>query len=475
MVTYQRDPAAKSPVLIWGNTELSFRVAVEIGRYLPVLWAFSGEPVGQPEGITALADSRLSKVTGTCGDFTVQIETGSYLMSQVVGAIVVFPEPACDIAASIKAAGEAENPLTMVLALEKVRPGEFQEIVHQALMLSSKGHQVYLVVDDVQVSFPGGEELCQEARQAGVIFLKDTVLSFVDKKSGSEPEQHTAWNISSDAGYGEWFNQTVYLYNDSLGPAKPLVIEADRVWCYDGARAGSVSKEALKLLGIGTDRQEYYPFRTRRKGILVVDPGWGEPFTEEETITCLKVLLQSYLDGDRPPCNYEIQPDLCALCLTCYRTCPHNAVRLGQKASNLYGQAMLIDPVACFNCGRCYAECPAEAIRIILPQDRGSCMVLACENSGGPLLKDAGINGKLFPCAGSIGITDILKACQPGVDRLVIMTCRDGKCQHGSGGKRLSSRVGRLNRLLKSLSRPVHVEVMQVSAQDRVEEILKEG
>ncbi len=470
-MTYQRDFASKPPVLIWGKTELSHHVAVEIGRHLPVIWAFPGKLVGQPEGITVLADSRLVKVTGSCGDFTVQMETGGRLTSQVVGAMVVFPEPASDLASRVRSAGKAEKPLTMVLALKKVRPGDFRENVHQALALNSQGHQIYLVVDEVQVSFPGGEELCQEARQAGVIFLKDTVLSLVDNESGSEPGQCTAWNVIADAGCREWLNQTVYLDNSSLDRTNPLVIEADRVWCYNGAQAGSDYQETLKLLGAETDRQEYYPFRTRRKGILLVDPGWGEPFSEEETIACLKVLLDSIMDGDRLPCNYEIQPDLCALCLTCYRTCPHQAVRLGQKANNLYGQAMLIDQGACFSCGRCYAECPAEAISMVLPQDKTPTMVLACENSGGPLLKEAGITGKLFPCAGSIGVTDILKAWQPGVDRLVILTCRDGKCQHGSGGKRLSSRVMRLNRLFRSLTRPVHIEVIQVSAQDRADDV----
>lgn len=471
-MSYPRVYASDFPVLIWGRSKSAFRAATEIGSCLPVLWAFSGEPVGQPAGVTVLANSRLVKVTGACGDFTAQIETGGCLTQRMAGAIIIFSEPECDLAAAIKAAGDAEHPLTMVISLEKIRPGDFRKIVDESLALTSQGHQVYLVVDEVQVGFPGGEELCQQAREAGVIFLKDTVLSFDDKDPGGKTKLLAQREKISDPGYREWHNRTVYLTSGSLRKTEPLVIEADRVWFSADSQAGFDYQAILKLLDVAMDRQEYYPFRTCREGILVVDPGWGEPFTEEETIALLKIMLQSWAEETRPVCNYEIEPDLCALCLTCYRTCPHQAVRFGQKSQNMYGQAMLIDPNACFNCGRCYAECPAQAIKQVLPQDTTTdTMVLACENSGGMLLRDMGIPCKLFPCAGSIGVTDILKAWEPGVDQLVIMTCRDGKCQHGSGGKRLSLRVERLARLFKSLTNPVHIEVIQVSAQDRVDEI----
>lgn len=472
MVRCKRGYEANPQVLIWGESELAHRVAVEMGRHLPIVWAFPGEPVGSPEGITVLGNSRLSKVVGTSGDFTVEIETDGDLTQRNVGTIMVFPEPRCDIVAEFKAAGEAERPLTLWLVLEKIRPGVFREIVKESLAVTSRGHQVFLVVDEVQVSFPDGEELYQEARHAGVIFLKDTVVSLPDK--GTADGSSLPRDIEDQAGvsHGESGTQTVHVQTRTLGGTEPWVTEADRVWWHTG-QAKTDYLKVLNLLGVELNRQEYYPFRTGCEGILVVDSGWGEPFSDEETIACLKMLVRPYDDeATRPTCNYEIQPDLCALCLTCYRTCPHQAVRLGQKAQNLYGQAMLIDPHACFNCGRCQAECPAQAIRRVFGQELApGTLVLACENSGGPLLRNAGIPYRLFPCAGSIGVIDILEAWEPGIDRLVIMTCRNGKCQHGSGGERLSSRVERLNRLIKSLSVPVNIEVMRVSAQDRVDEI----
>lgn len=54
----------------------------------------------------------------------------------------------------------------------------------------------------------------------------------------------------------------------------------------------------------------------------------------------------------------DINPDRCAACLTCVRTCPYGAPRIGEE-----GYAV-IDPAACRGCGACVAECPGKAISL---------------------------------------------------------------------------------------------------------------
>jgi heterodisulfide reductase subunit A-like polyferredoxin len=54
----------------------------------------------------------------------------------------------------------------------------------------------------------------------------------------------------------------------------------------------------------------------------------------------------------------SVNPDKCAACLTCVRTCPYNAPHIGEE-----GYA-IIDPAACRGCGACVAECPAKAITL---------------------------------------------------------------------------------------------------------------
>ena len=54
----------------------------------------------------------------------------------------------------------------------------------------------------------------------------------------------------------------------------------------------------------------------------------------------------------------EVNPDMCAVCVTCVRTCPYNAPRIGDE-----GHAV-IDPAECRGCGACVAECPGKAISL---------------------------------------------------------------------------------------------------------------
>ena len=54
----------------------------------------------------------------------------------------------------------------------------------------------------------------------------------------------------------------------------------------------------------------------------------------------------------------SVNPDRCAVCLTCVRTCPYGAPSIGQE-----GYA-IIDPAECRGCGICVAECPGKAISL---------------------------------------------------------------------------------------------------------------
>jgi heterodisulfide reductase subunit A len=55
----------------------------------------------------------------------------------------------------------------------------------------------------------------------------------------------------------------------------------------------------------------------------------------------------------------EVDPDKCAVCLTCVRTCPFNV-----PVINYDIDAAVIDPAKCQGCGVCVSECPAKAISL---------------------------------------------------------------------------------------------------------------
>jgi len=54
----------------------------------------------------------------------------------------------------------------------------------------------------------------------------------------------------------------------------------------------------------------------------------------------------------------EVNPDRCAVCLTCVRTCPYDTPYIGEE-----GYAV-IEPSGCHGCGCCVSECPGKAITL---------------------------------------------------------------------------------------------------------------
>jgi heterodisulfide reductase subunit A-like polyferredoxin len=54
-----------------------------------------------------------------------------------------------------------------------------------------------------------------------------------------------------------------------------------------------------------------------------------------------------------------VDPEKCAVCLTCVRTCPFNVPVIDYKVDSAY-----IDPAKCQGCGVCVSECPAKAIQL---------------------------------------------------------------------------------------------------------------
>ncbi len=54
----------------------------------------------------------------------------------------------------------------------------------------------------------------------------------------------------------------------------------------------------------------------------------------------------------------EVNPDLCAACMTCVRTCPYQVPFINEDGVSY------IDPARCRGCGMCAAECPARAITV---------------------------------------------------------------------------------------------------------------
>jgi heterodisulfide reductase subunit A-like polyferredoxin len=54
-----------------------------------------------------------------------------------------------------------------------------------------------------------------------------------------------------------------------------------------------------------------------------------------------------------------VDPEKCAVCLTCVRTCPYNVPVIDYQ-----NDTACIDPAKCQGCGVCVSECPGKAIQL---------------------------------------------------------------------------------------------------------------
>ena len=53
-----------------------------------------------------------------------------------------------------------------------------------------------------------------------------------------------------------------------------------------------------------------------------------------------------------------VEPEKCAACLTCVRTCPYDVPQINEEG------VAEIEVAMCHGCGVCAAECPAKAIHL---------------------------------------------------------------------------------------------------------------
>lgn len=219
----------------------------------------------------------------------------------------------------------------------------------------------------VQVLYPeltvaAGEldKLYQEARDAGVRFYR---------YPASEPPQ-----VREEAG------MKTLVFSDPLLPPgfPPLEIGIDRLVIAEEYLPAPEIKHLAELAGLAVSGEgfleaeelPYWAGRTNRRGIYALGLLRGPTRVLDllEELAAVEVDLNDCLNNHRPNPAAQVDPQLCAICLTCYRVCPHRAVELiyapGPMPQNKLNQLVAwIHPQACQACGTCIVECPAQAIR----------------------------------------------------------------------------------------------------------------
>jgi quinone-modifying oxidoreductase, subunit QmoB len=235
-------------------------------------------------------------------------------------------------------------------------------------------------------------------------------------------------------------------------------------------------KPLSEILGISLDGAGFMapdqiyalPVRTPRKGIFAVG-GSRRPVTDDEDslsevqealLLTAELIGKGIREVEAP--RVEIDRKKCTICLTCVRSCPHQAL------SFLYRRPQ-ISALACQVCGICAAECPMDAIQIKNYRDQTitaevstffterkydtmapQVVVFCCRNSAEKTLQQAllykeplpiGFEFIQVPCAGKIDPDYLLHALQEGADGVLILACHIDGCQSFEGNKMALERI----------------------------------
>lgn len=323
------------------------------------------ELVHQPL-VTVVADTELVSIKGQAGHFVAVVKKGIETSIINAGAIIIATgvEPQAPLYFSPpQIIGLGQLPRTLATASEKFRRvGFLVDLAQESRLVSRmalegalacKRHwasETYILCRNVKVDGNEWEDLYRRARDQGVVFFK-----FND-----DPQ------VRVDEGQVEILVNDIYLGSQPVNLTCDLLVVEQALAL--GSRIREIACEAgLSVSGEGWLQEanvHLYPTFSNRPGVFYAGLcRWEQDL--EESLADARQAAQSaatLLNGGRAwvlTGKVAIDAEKCALCLTCIRSCPHQAISIDPAR-----RAPCIDDLACQGCGICAAECPGKALQL---------------------------------------------------------------------------------------------------------------
>jgi len=444
------------------------------------------EKVKKDDLIEVLTHTKIAGAAGVPGDFHIKLSVNDDNKERVVGAVVAATDftteslheaYGLDLNEAIRPQTEVEGMLGLgpdtngktskqlagksimflVGFAQEGNPIATERVLKSVLAIEEiDGCSIHVCVGNMKVAGDGLERLFKEGRDKGASFYKLTKSPRIDM-NGKKP--------------------LVSFFDPVL--RENIELETDIIVVEEAICADRINKELAELLRIDLgpfgflqkDNVHRFPVNSNREGIFVVGPardtlGFSASSTDMGNVIIeLKHLLG---DGKKiiPAEIAVVDREKCAICLTCYRCCPHGAIYWDDKA--------IISPVACQACGTCAAECPQDAIQVNSFKDEEiSGKIVECcgeVSSDAPLIVafccrnsavEAGRMAELFnlklpeglrtitvPCAGKIDVDCILTSFNEGADGVLVISCHKGNCKSETGNIFAEWRVNDVKRML---------------------------
>jgi heterodisulfide reductase subunit A len=356
-------------------------------------------------GIRVLFEAVVREVKGNVGSFHVRIEAGGKVHESDFGAIVLATGFGLSSGPPV-ASGEPE-PIScseLERRLAELRAGDrrgrsnalsipknvcfvvedtgAESAVHSASALKNAlavqklpRRNVFLCCQNVNVTGEGLETLYREARASGVVIFKC---------DGDTPQVAPA-----DRGFSVTVRDASVAASDRCDGLVNL--RCDLLVLPERIVPGTHTPYLRKLLRVDVDSSDYFqqnnvwlkPTASNRKGIFFVGGCRGSfdvsDILTEARATALEVY--TWLGRDEVSESVgtvRVDPAKCAVCLTCLRSCPHDAVEIVFDGGTGGKTAHIVES-ACQACGICVAECPAKAIQMVAADNIQKAMAIKGE------------------------------------------------------------------------------------------------
>ena len=225
-----------------------------------------------------------------------------------------------------------------------------QAAVKNALHIKEKkpDADVFILYRDMRM-YSFLEDYYTEARNKGVLFFR------------YDPDNPPEVEKSGDKLVVEFTDHVL---------GQRLCVDADLVALSAGMEAAD-TKELASIIKMTRNREGYFveahvklrPVDAATEGIFICGTAHG-PKLISETIAqsyaaasrAITFLAQDHLTLSAV--TAEVDPEKCASCLICVRSCPYDVPRINEDGKSE------IDAALCHGCGVCASECPAKAIKL---------------------------------------------------------------------------------------------------------------
>ena len=321
-----------------------------------------------------------------------------------------------------------------------------------------KGGKPTVLAHQMPVYGLGGQQVYDEARAAGVTFIR---------YNGVPPR------VSPNGG------DLTLTVTDTVLPDRVLELSVDRLVLPEPVVPSAGNVALSRLLGQPLDKLGYLqsgnvrhrPVGSARRGIFFVGGCHDECDPADarlEAQAVLAELMAQLPEGTVrvPAQKVAMNKSKCVGCLTCLRTCPHGAVH--PEESRFHHRMEILDP-SCWECGICASVCPGKAIEH--GSLRGSqvhsilevagrdllgeppIVAFACRQSAVRAADEAarlGLDLPLHvllidvPCAGLVQETMILDAVEQGARGVLVLGCHHDNCRSLRGTDLTHKRVEKL-------------------------------